>query len=381
MMSAPPRHIAIVTSGSSAGGAERVIALLSASLIEDGSRVSLITFDQMDAPVFHPLPQAVSCIRLGRAGDRGGGTAIVRRALRLRRALARERPDLLISFLTKINAIALAATLGMRIPVIACERNNPERQGAHPAWNLALHLLYRRAAAIVCQTEASLRCIPAAARGKAVVIPNPIAPYPIVPQATRPSRLVAVGRLTHQKGFDLLIQAFAEIAPRHPDWQLDIWGEGEDGAALQQQIARSGAARQIALCGCSAIPGGWLEQASAFVLSSRYEGFPNALAEAMAAGLPVVAAACDFGPADLIEDGRTGLLCPANDVAGLATALDRLLGDAAERARLGQAAATAAVRFAGGPILAHWRDLLSSAATVDRPATSPLPRPAHWHIV
>ncbi|HEU4960638.1 MAG TPA: glycosyltransferase family 4 protein [Sphingomonas sp.] len=350
-MTATGRHIAIVTSGLGAGGAERVISLLASHLIANGNTVSVVTFDRHAAPIFHPLPPSVALHRLGVAGP-------MRRVAVLRRRLAAIRPDLVVSLLTKINAIALVATVGLKPRVIACERNNPERQHAHPAWNAALRLLYRRATTIVCQTEASRRCLPHGVRDRVVVIPNPIEPFAIARADPPPPRLVAVGRLTHQKGFDLLIAAFARIAARHPNWRLDIWGEGEDRERLQQLIDDFDMADRIALPGLSAQPGGWLADAGAMVLSSRYEGFPNVLAEAMAAGLPVIASDCAFGPAELIEPERTGLLVPPEDVAALATGLDRLLGDPALRDRLGIGAQSAAVRFAAAPVLTRWERLI-----------------------
>jgi glycosyltransferase involved in cell wall biosynthesis len=312
----------------------------------------VVTFDSPDDPIFHPLPAGVTTHRLGIA-------APLRRVAALRRRLVADEPDLVVSLLTKINAITLAATIGLGVPVIACERNNPERQQAHPGWNAALRLLYRRAAAIVCQTEASRRCLPRGVRDRAVVIPNPVEPFAIRPADPPPPRLVAVGRLTHQKGFDLLIEAYARVAARHPAWRLDIWGEGEDRDRLRRLVDQFGMADRIVLRGLSAVPGGWLAEAGALVLSSRYEGFPNVLAEAMAAGLPVLAADCAFGPAELLEPERTGLLVPPENAVALAIGLDRLLGDTELRDRLGAAAADAMSRFAAPHVLARWDGLFA----------------------
>ena len=369
-MTTDGRHVAIVTSGLGAGGAERVIALLAGYLVRRGDRVSVIAFDNPADRIYHPLPPAV---RIQRLGSRRGLSSMqpLRRIVRLRRILAADRPDVLVSLLTKINAIALAATVGTGIPVIACERNNPERQDAHPAWNAALAFLYQRAAAIICQTRGSIRCLPRSMRARALVIPNPIVAYPSMGGQQPSSRLVAVGRLTRQKGYDLLIEAFARISSDHPSWSLDIWGDGEDRAALQDRIDRLGLGNRVTLRGLSATPGGWLEEASALVLSSRYEGFPNVLGEAMAAGLPVVATACDFGPAELIDHGRTGLLAAPDDIESLAAALDRLMADDALRARLGAAARAAMTRYAPDKILARWDIAFAEVCPRPRSALSP----------
>lgn len=344
------RRISIITSALGAGGAERVISLLAWHWVERGWKVTIITFDHPGDPIYHPLPEEVAFVRLGLPA---GALAVARRVRALRGALKRERPDVAISFLTKINAVTLIATMGTGIPVLASERNNPLQQRAHPAWNSALRLLYRRADAIVCQTAASVACLPERVRGRVRVIANPIVPPEARPDADA-RKLVAAGRLTEQKGFDLLIEAFARIADRHPRWTLDIWGEGADRHALQAAIDARGLAERIRLPGVSVRPGGWAEGASAFVLSSRYEGFANVLGEAMALGLPAIAFDCDFGPSELVRDGQDGLLVPAGDVAALAEGLDRLLGDAPLRVRLGEAAKSAARALDVKRIAGQW---------------------------
>lgn len=350
------RRIALVISSLGAGGAERVIAQLSRHWQAAGAQVTVIAFDCPSDAVYHQFDKHVGFRRLCIVNS-GPGSAL-RRIVALRTALRSVRPDVAISFLTKINVLALAAGIGTGIPVVAAERNNPERQQAHWGWRLSLALLYRRAAAVVCQTDASVRCIPRAARDRAVVIPNPIAGPPGPDRHGAPPRLVAVGRLVAQKGFDLLIEAFALIAPRHPSWLLEIWGEGPDRPALQAQIDERGLQARVRLCGISPSPGGWAARADAFVLASRYEGFPNVLGEAMAAGLPVVSANCDFGPAELVTPDVSGLLVAADDVPALADGLDRLLGDRALRDRLGAAGRRAAARFALPLVAATWDRLL-----------------------
>ncbi len=347
------RHFCIMISSLGAGGAERVIALLSRHWIAMGVRVTILSFDDEDAPIYHDFDAGVQFRRLG-SGRPGIGRAIHRIGT-IRRILRRERPDLLVSFLTKINFLALVASVGTHIPVVVAERNNPQRQQAHIGWRMGLALLYPRAARIICQTQASLRCLPRGVASSAKVIPNPIVPLAMRSGRAKSVRqLVAVGRLTHQKGFDILIDAFARVAGKHREWSLDIWGEGPDAAALLAQIARLGMEQRITLRGLSALPGGWIVEADAFVLPSRYEGFPNVLGEALAAGLPALAADCAFGPADLVTHGENGLLVNAEDVDALADGIDLLLGDAGLRERLGMAAAGVRDRFSAAKIATLW---------------------------
>jgi len=348
-------RIAIVISSLGAGGAERVIAELSRHWCAAGALVTVIAFDSPADPIYHGFDQRVRIRRLAIAS---GAAGVLHRIKSLRALLRRDRPHVVVGFLTKINAITLAAMIGTGIPVIAAERNNPERQQAHVLWRIALDGLYLRAAAIVCQTAASLRCIPRYARRRSVIIPNPIVAPVLEPKPADPKRLVAVGRLVFQKGFDLLIEAFALVAARHADWQLEIWGEGPERAMLQARIEELGLEGQVTLCGLSSSAGSWISNASAFVLPSRFEGFPNVLGEAMAVGLPVVAADCDFGPSDLVTDDESGLLVAPNDVEALAAGIDRLLGDGDLRMRLGQAAAYAVTRFEPARVAALWDQML-----------------------
>ncbi|TPG42888.1 glycosyltransferase family 4 protein [Sphingomonas koreensis] len=363
--SAPPsagRSIAIVVAALGAGGAERVVAWLAGHWLARGAQVTVISFDAEGDAIYHAFPAGVRFVRLGIPARRGRRwlPPPLSRIVALRRAVTRIEPDLVVSFLTKINVLTLAATIGLSIPVVVAERNNPEHQPAHPLWRFALPPLYRRAAAIVCQTHASRRCIPAASRSRIWVIANPVTPAREPLRHPRPRTIAAVGRLESQKGFDLLIDAFARIAERQRGWRLELWGSGPDADALRERIAAHRLDDRIALRGLSERPGGWIAETGIFVLPSRYEGFPNVLGEAMAAGLPVIAADCDFGPAELVIDGDNGLLVPRENVAALATALDRLIGDSGLRERLAAAAPLVVDRFSSRRIAAEWDSLTTT---------------------
>lgn len=366
-------RVAFILAALGAGGAERVIAEVSERFVLDGADVSVIAFDRPDEPTFHRFHPRVRLIRLGLPSRDGRFAAPARalgRAVRLRQILQDGRFDVAISFLTKINALTLLATFGLRLSVIVSERNNPLRQPHHLLWKTAVNLLYRRARAIVIQTERARMCLPHRERARAIVIGNPVSAPKATPRGEELAQCVGVGRLDRQKGFDLLIDAFARTAPDFPDWELVIWGEGPERPALERRIAALGLKSQATLAGNSPSPGSWAETATMLVLSSRFEGSPNVVAESMAAGIPVIAADCDFGPAELIDDGHNGLLVQPEDASALADAMARMMSDPGLRKRLGQAGQRSMRKRArSDQIMAQWRDVVLGAIDNEGPAT------------
>lgn len=344
-------RVAFILSALQAGGAERVVGLISSAAIARGWQVTIITFDGPNDPIYHAYDAEVAFVRLGIAGT---ARNLARRVRALRRTLRDGHYDRVVSFLSKINVLALAASLGLPTRLIVCERNNPHLQPMHRGWRVALALLYARADAIILQTERSKSCLPARHRDRARVIPNPVT-MPGASAWTPDARIiVAVGRLTEQKGFDLLLAAFDRIAAQVPGWTLRIWGEGQARATLERQRASLGLERQVELPGVTAIQGSWSEGAGMFVLSSRYEGFPNVLMEAMAAGLPVIAFDCDYGPAELVRHDRSGVLVPNGDIEELAQAMLHLIGDPSARSRLARAARKSSATYADERVADCW---------------------------
>jgi glycosyltransferase involved in cell wall biosynthesis len=356
-------RVAFVLSALGAGGAERVISGIAGAVVERGWHATVITFDSPDDPIFHRLDPRVELVRLALPTAGGGVSGLLaglRRLLALRRTLSGQRFDVVISFLTKINALTLLAMVGRRVPVIVSERNNPDRQPAHPLWHAALRRLYPRAAAIVMLTERGRQRLPIADKSRAIVIPNAIPSLAFRPRQERPPQLVAVGRLTEQKGFDLLIKAFARIADQFPDWNLLIFGEGPERPRLEAMVEEYGLQDRLRLPGSTDRHGEWIAAASLFALSSRYEGFANVVGEAMQAGLAVVASDCDFGPSDMIEHGVSGILVPPEDVAQLAAALGQAMSSEALRQQLGAGAVERARQFDERVILDCWLRLIAN---------------------
>jgi glycosyltransferase involved in cell wall biosynthesis len=194
------------------------------------------------------------------------------------------------------------------------------------------------------------------------VIPNPVkamngSGYPSSRQDSGHT-VVAMGRLGKEKRFDLLLRAFYQCAKRHDDWSLIILGEGEERRSLETLAVELGLQGRTSLPGLVQDPARFLQAADLFVMSSRYEGFPNALLEAMACGLAVISTDCASGPREIIRDGVNGLLVPSNDLEALASSMNRLMANREERQRLGARAAEVTERFSIEKIMNMWNDLL-----------------------
>ncbi len=343
--------------GLGAGGAERVVSNLANAWAETGDAVTIVTLDSPSQPPYFPLHPAIGILRLDTQRPSSSPLhavrANLRRAKTLRTVIQTTHPHVVVSFIDQMNVLALFSLMRTGLPVIVCERVHPAHHPISPAWRFLRACLYPFARRVTVQTADAIGALPHLTR--TAVIANAVAPMPRTPPENG-KRMVAAGRLVHQKGFDLLLRAFAKGAA--PDWRLDIWGEGPERSTLEHLASDLGLADRIRFPGLSTASGGWRDGADAFVLSSRYEGFPNVLLEAMAAGLPCAAFSCPGGPAEIITPEQDGLLVPPEQVEELAAALARLTGDSALRARLAEAAPHAVKRFAPTSILAVWDELL-----------------------
>ncbi len=352
-------RFALVISSLSGGGAERVLSTLARYWARAGHDVSVVTVGSRQADVYELGPGVrrvtLDLVRPSRHVIEGLVHS-TRRVLALRRALVRLQPDVVVSFMTSTNVLSLLAVSGTGVPVVVCERTDPRRQRIGTPWAALRRVLYPRAARLVVQTET----VAGWARElcpRVHVIPNFVErpSSSAVPGIDRgPLRLIAMGSLRPEKGFDLLIEAFARVAASHPEWSLTILGDGPERARLEALVSRSRLQERVSMPGRMAEPLPHLVAAHAFALSSRREGFPNALLEAMACGLPVVAFDCPSGPAEIIEHGRNGLLVEAGEVSRLADALDRIMSSPSERARMGESAREIAIQLAPERVLPRW---------------------------
>jgi glycosyltransferase involved in cell wall biosynthesis len=293
----------------------------------------------------------------------------VRRALRLRRELRRLEPDLVISFLDTTNVLTLFASLGLDIPVIVSERVDPRHHPIGLSWSILRSLLYRYAAAVVVQSYALRDWASRLVGRKAThIIPNPIsleldASVKETSCENSGHMVVAMGRLAPQKAFDVLLKAFARCATKHARWSLVILGEGNERRNLEALAADLGIMDRTKLAGNVRDPASILMRADLFVCPSRYEGFPNALLEAMACGLAVIATDCPSGPREIVHDGVNGVLVGVDDVDALTAAMDRLMTNPGERQRLGKQAVNVLERFSIDRTMSRWDELIKHVYT------------------
>lgn len=373
-------RILFFVSSMHAGGAERVAATLASAWARRGDSVTLAPTYTKKGHCFYRLNAAVRLVWLA---DRMGwlGRKLwppLAKWFAIRKLVREMRPDAIVSFLTNVNVTVLAATRGLGVPVIVCERTNP-------AFSLSsgdfLKKLRRRtypwAAAVVLQSEDSVDAFKAMVPGldHVAVVPNPLPAD--IPEA-QPVRgalaagerrhIVAMGRLVPIKRFEALIQAFAALAADYPEWDLTIWGDGPLREELARQAAETGLGERIALPGRTAEPWSELARADVFVLTSQVEGFPNVLLEAMALGRPCVAVDCPSGPREISQDGKYALLAPLGDQPALCQALSQLMGDPTLRDVMGRhAAASVRERYGLPQLLARW-DALFQSVTAPRGA-------------
>ena len=375
--------IALVIASLGPGGAERVMSLLANNWAERGDEVTLVTLESRDADVY-AVDRRVRRVALGLVSDSNGLFRALasnwRRIRALRAAIRSSGAPVVLSFEDRTNVIVVMAALGLNVRCVVSERTDPTRHhiGAH--WNFFRRLSYPFADALVVQTA---QLMPWAGRvmfgsRRVHAIPNPLR-IPLEPTMdslpARPQPTVtAVGRLWAEKGYDVLIRAFASIAADFPEWTVTIVGEGPERESLAALTAELSIADRVALPGWTPEPERALSRAALFVTSSRYEGFPNALLEAMATGLPVISTACT-GSSEIVTDGHDGVLVAVDDVEALALAMRKLMADAALRRALGENALATSRRYLPSAIIPMWDAALAGAeaCAVSAETTAPSP--------
>jgi glycosyltransferase involved in cell wall biosynthesis len=357
----------------SSGGAERALVTLANSWAAKGWRLSVVTIASSDSD-FYSLHPSIERYCLDLAGDSSGPVQALwsnwRRMVALRRLLRQCKPDVALGFMANANILlALSAARVKGVLAIGVEQVHPPRHPIGAAWEALRRWSYGKLTAVIALTEASGTWLANHTAARRVrVIPNPLAwPMEEIAPVVAPDsvgragrlRLLSVGRLVPQKGFDLLIKAFAICADMFPQWELVIVGEGPLREQLSEQIEGLGLDDRIFLPGRVGNIGAWYEQAHAYVMSSRFEGLGNVLIEAMGHGLPAVSFDCETGPGEIIKHGIDGLLVRPEDIDALAEAMAMLMVDERLRARLGKKAVEARHRCSLETVERQWNSVFA----------------------
>lgn len=320
------KSIAIVTYGMRKGGSERVISLLSNYFAKLSVEVNIYTFINDNCE--YDISNNVKLISLTeKKGSKYNNRDIIRRMIRLRKEIKIFKPDITLIMPEEISAIAVPTLIGLRTSIVVSERNNPWIMPQNKLKRILRFLFYRTVDGFVFQTNQAKSFFSTSIQNKATVIANPISVElkKYCYEGVRKNEIVAVSRLEKQKNIHLLIDAFSIFETNNPNFYLTIYGEGTLRTELQQKINYLSLEDKIKLPGKSENVFKSIRESGMFVMSSDFEGMPNALMEAMALGLPVISTDCPSGgPSELIENELNGILVPVKDKVALSDAMDRI---------------------------------------------------------
>ena len=354
--------IAIVIHSLCGGGSEHAAAMMAGHWAAEGRDVTLITLDEVagDSIDFH---KAVRRVGLGLLSDSTNPVSAIianrRRVRALRSAIVESDATRVISLTDRMNVLTILACRGTGLKPIVAERTDPRQHRIGLIWSFLRRRTYPNAGTIVVQTESVRQALlQLAGRCPVVVIPNAVPKVGDGECSAESDQLnldgnqkwiCGVGRLSTEKGFDRLIAGFTGVAQNHPDWSLVIVGDGPSRRELELHITGYGLAGRVLLAGWIEQPWPSLRNAEIFVLPSRYEGFPNALLEAMARGKACIAADCQSGPAEIIQPGENGLLVDGDNdeelEAEISKALTSLVSSSGLRASLAENAKQVQTEF------------------------------------
>lgn len=337
------------------GGAARVMVNLANKFAEQGYPVFLVTsFNETNE---YSLNDNVTRIFLE---EKNTNQSFIKKNLtrtyKLRQICKKEKPDIIISFLPEPNFRAIIASMFLGIRTLISVRNDPNREYRSRINKIMARLLYPLASGCVFQTEDARAWFSKRIQKKSKIILNHVDEkfFKINFEGKR-ENIVTVGRLEPQKNHKLLIESFARIADKFPVDKLMIYGDGSQRQYLEQLAKKLGLDERIMFNGATLDIQDRIKNAKLFVLSSDFEGLPNALMEAMTLGLPVISTNCPCGgPKMLIDHNNNGLVVNMDNVGEMATAMERVLGNASFAESLSLNARSASKNFEPNKVFKIW---------------------------
>lgn len=315
----------------SSGGAERATVSLANYFSTHSDEVEIITFNGTDS--FYPLEKDVR-VRSAQFDKIEQATSIkrllgsIKRVFAIRNLVKAQGFDVLIGMSFAMTWYTVLATIFTHTKSVGTERSNPYKYKASKLYTFLRKFFHLLTDGYVLQTRRAAEFFGNVKTERDIIIPNAIfneAVYSLSPPNERKKIICSAGRLIESKRFDLLIDAFAKIAKQVPGYMLMIFGEGEERAKLEEQIKNLDLEKRVVLFGATPEAVKLINHASVFVLSSDYEGMPNALLEALAMGVPCISTDCETGPAELIENGVNGILTEPGNCDELAEAMLKVI--------------------------------------------------------
>lgn len=338
------------------GGAERVISILSHHMIERGFKVEILLY--YDREIFYEIDKRIKITIV----EKESKTNNVLRNLVWMRRYFKEYADVILSFLAPFNILALVSHFGLKSKIIVADRNDPRYIPENKIIRSIRDLLYLKADGIVLQTTHNKNYFNRKIQRKSTVIPNPIDLGNKAGSAlttTKVKEIVSVGRLMPQKNQKMLLEAFREITEEFPEYQLIIYGEGPERENLEKEAIQLEVEEKVHLPGSVKDVYDRICSSELFVLTSFYEGMPNALIEAMCLGLPCITTRVS-GAEDLIKSGMNGEIIDIGDRKALVQSIRLLLSNDDLRIRYGNAALVLNTELSVDKIMDKWISFLST---------------------
>lgn len=351
------KKIDIITRAMTSGGAERVIAQLANYFTEKDISCRIITTE--NGEVMYPLHEKIDIVAIGKKSN----NKVIDRILRyktIRSVVQKNKPDVVLTMPEDTGIYAILALIGTGIPVYVSERNNPWVMPDVKITRLLRKVAYPFTKGIIFQTQMAKSFFPQYIQKKGVVLQNPVdatrIPEPYIGE--RRKVFAAVGRLEPQKNFPMLIRAFSEFHKREKDYKLVIYGEGRERINIENLIKELHLENFVSLPGRNKDVLNCINDCAAFILSSDYEGMPNALIEAMCMGMPVISTDCPSGgPREIIENEKNGLLIPVNDELRMTQAMFNIIKDG-NSCLLGQNAYKIGKHLMDASVFEDWKNVL-----------------------
>lgn len=361
------------------GGMERIVIAKANYFVSEGNDVTIVTVNQKDRPVFFKIDKSIKLIDLKINYDEISNDNIIKKIFSRHKKIKKHLtnlqevvsifcPDIIIStfgneieFLHKLNTpknLKKIAEIHFSHDYRLMHGQNIIRRYIHKFLNIKYKNNISKLDAFVCLTEEDKQKW--GNLNNLHVIPNFIEHKSNIPAQLNSNRAISMGRLTYQKGYDLLLYSWQKVALKHPDWILDIYGDGELKDELIKLREDLGLTNNVYFHSPIRNVYDVLHNASFYIMSSRFEGLPMVLLEAMSVGLPIVSFQCPCGPFDLLNDNNAGILVPPGNIDLLSKNITTLIEDKSLRIKMGESAYNEASKYLSKNVLEKWESLFKT---------------------